>query len=65
MINHYTFYQSMKNYEIKFDIFYDFLLANDIVMIFGYNIEDFEYFNEYEKVTFIEEFDEQIKRLLY
>ena len=65
MIRHYEFYQSMKNYEIKFDIFYDFLLANDIVMIFGYNIEDFEYFNEYEKVTFIEEFDEEIKRLLY
>ena len=55
----------MKNYEIKFDIFYDFLLANDIVMIFGYNIEDFEYFNEYEKVTFIEEFDEEIKKILY
>ena len=65
MIRHYEFYQSMKNYEIKFDIFYDFLLANDIVMIFGYNIEDFEYFNEYEKVAFIEEFDEEIKRLLY
>ena len=65
MIRHYEFYQSMENYEIKFDIFYDFLLANDIVMIFGYNIEDFEYFNEYEKVTFIEEFDEEIKRLLY
>lgn len=65
MINHYKFYLDMKNYEIKFDIFYDFLLANDIVMIFGYNIEDFEYFNEYEKVTFIEEFDEDIKRLLY
>ena len=65
MINHYKFYQSMENYEIKFDIFYDFLLTNDIVMIFGYNIEDFEYFNEYEKVTFIEEFDEDIKRLLY
>ena len=65
MIRHYEFYQSMENYEIKFDIFYDFLLTNDIVMIFGYNIEDFEYFNEYEKVTFIEEFDEEIKRLLY
>ena len=65
MIRHYEFYQSMKNYEIKFDIFYDFLLANDIVMIFGYNIEDFEYFNEYEKVTFIEEFDEEIKKILY
>ena len=65
MINHYKFYQSMENYEIKFDIFYDFLLANDIVMIFGYNIEDFEYFNEYEKVTFIEEFDEEIKKILY
>ena len=65
MINHYKFYQSMENYEIKFDIFYDFLLTNDIVMIFGYNIEDFEYFNEYEKVTFIEEFDEEIKKILY
>ena len=65
MIRHYEFYQSMENYEIKFDIFYDFLLANDIVMIFGYNIEDFEYFNEYEKVTFIEEFDEEIKKILY
>lgn len=65
MIRHYEFYQSMKNYEIKFDIFYDFLLANDIVMIFGYNIEDFEYFNEYEKVTFIEEFDDEIKKILY
>ena len=65
MIRHYEFYQSMKNYEVKFDIFYDFLLANDIVMIFGYNIEDFEYFNEYEKVTFIEEFDEEIKKILY
>ena len=65
MINHYKFYLDMKSYEIKFDIFYDFLLANDIVMIFGYNIEDFEYFNEYEKVTFIEEFDEEIKKILY
>lgn len=65
MIRHYEFYQSMENYEIKFDIFYDFLLANDIVMIFGYNIEDFEYFNEYEKVTFIEEFDDEIKKILY
>lgn len=65
MIRHYEFYQSMENYEIKFDIFYDFLLTNDIVMIFGYNIEDFEYFNEYEKVTFIEEFDEEIKKILY
>ena len=65
MFDYYKAYIRAETSEEKFDIFIDWMIANDIKMMFRFWSDDYELYDVYDKQEFIEEFDEEIKRLLY
>lgn len=65
MKDYYKAYIRAETSEEKFDIFIDWMIANDVKMIFRFWSDDYELYDVYDKQEFIEEFDEEIKRLLY
>ena len=65
MKDYYKAYIRAETSEEKFDIFIDWMIANDIKMMFRFWSDDYELYDVYDKQEFIEEFDEEIKKILY
>ena len=65
MKDYYKTYIRAETNEEKFDIFIDWMEANDIKLMFRFWLDDYELYDVYDKQEFIEEFDDEIKKILY
>lgn len=65
MFDYYKAYVRAETAEEKFDIFVNWMKTQGLIAMFTCWENEYDDYDKYDKAEFIEEFDEEIKKLLY